>query len=64
MFPDNAGAEAGWEQQEQLERERYQLTAEALERCLNAGAHPNDLEWLAKEIGIQWTPEKRYATQR
>jgi ribosomal protein S16 len=53
MFPDNAGAEAGWEQQDQLERERYQLTAEALERCLKAGAHPEDVARLARECGIE-----------
>jgi hypothetical protein len=49
--------EAGWEWQDQLEDERMQLTAEALERCLKAGARPEDLQFLAREFGITWRPE-------
>ena len=43
---------AGWEMQEQCERERYLLNIEALNRCAAAGAHQDDLIWLAREIGI------------
>ena len=45
---------ASWEWQNQLEAERHHFTVEALERCLAAGAHPEDLEFLAREFGIAW----------
>ena len=43
---------ADWEQQEQCERERYETTIEALNRCAAAGARPEDLKTLARECGI------------
>ncbi len=42
----------GWEQQDQLERERWELTVAALDRCAAAGARPEDLSILARECGI------------
>lgn len=38
--------------QHELERERWQMTVEALNRCAQAGAKPEDLVLLAKECGI------------
>ena len=42
----------GWEQQDQVERERYEMTVQALNRCAAAGARREDLETLARECGI------------
>lgn len=43
---------AGWEQQHELERERWMLTLEALNRCAAAGAKKDDIVVLARECGI------------
>jgi hypothetical protein len=43
---------AGWEQQQECERERWMMTIEALNRCAAAGARPEDLNTLARECGI------------
>lgn len=44
--------QAGWEMQQECERERWALTIEALNRCAAAGARPEDLKTLARECGI------------
>lgn len=57
----------GWEQQEELERERYAMTVEALNRCAAAGAKPEDLKTLARECGItNYKPpmERQHGTLR
>lgn len=43
---------ADWSQQQQLEEERYQITVQALSRCLASGAKKEDVETLARECGI------------
>jgi hypothetical protein len=43
----------GWEWQSELERERHEMTVQALDRCAAAGAKPEDLKTLARECGIQ-----------
>lgn len=43
---------AGWEQQHEAERERYEMSIAALERCAKAGAKKEDLILLARECGI------------
>lgn len=45
--------------QAELERERYQLTVEALDRCAAAGAKPEDLILLAREAGITYPPKEK-----
>ena len=48
-----------WQQQQEAERERYEMTVEALNRCAQAGAKPADLKLLAGECGlINYTPPK------
>lgn len=44
--------QAGWEQQEESERERWQMTLGALKRCADAGARVEDLIHIARECGI------------
>jgi hypothetical protein len=53
-------SDAGFEWIDQLNAERYQMTKDALDRCLKAGAHPEDLETLAKECGIEWKPSNSH----
>lgn len=43
---------AGWEQQEECERERHRLAVEALKRCAAAGAKKEDLIFIARECGV------------
>lgn len=44
--------QAGWEQQQECERERWMMTIEALNRCAAAGAKAEDLKTLARECGV------------
>lgn len=41
--------------QDVLNREREAV--EALDRCLTAGANPEDLQTLARECGVKWKPD-------
>lgn len=51
---------ADWEMQHEVERERYMLAVEALDRCAAAGAKVEDLKTLARECGItNWKPKER-----
>jgi len=47
---------ADFQQQHELEAERWTLTVEALDRCFQAGAKLADLETLARECGVKWVP--------
>jgi hypothetical protein len=42
---------AGWEMQ-QANEERERATIEALNRCVAAGAKPDDIKHLARECGV------------
>ena len=48
--------DADFQQQHELEAERWMLTVEALDRCFQAGAKLADLETLARECGVKWVP--------
>lgn len=41
-----------WYQQQQLEEERYRMTVDALNRCAAKGANPEDLKFIARELGL------------
>jgi hypothetical protein len=41
-----------YQQQMEAERERYEMTVDALNRCAQAGARVEDLKTLARECGI------------
>ena len=43
---------AGWEQQQECERERHAMALQALKRCAEAGARVEDLIFIARECGI------------
>lgn len=41
--------------QQQLDQERLEMTLDALERIREAGARPDDIDLLARELGVwQW----------
>lgn len=44
--------QAGWEWQHELEKERIAEAVAALDRCLEAGAKPEDIKTLARECGL------------
>lgn len=51
-----------WQQQEDvLARERQAV--EALQRCAEAGANPEDLKTLAIQCGVQWKPRQTTGEQ-
>jgi hypothetical protein len=52
MMLDNVGSEAGWEQQDQAEKERWQLTVDALDAARAGTATQEQVRWLARECGI------------
>lgn len=55
---------AGWEMQDEADRELQALMCEALDRCLRAGAKPDDLKLLAWQAGIQhWKPTSSTTTR-
>jgi hypothetical protein len=52
--------EAGWEMQDQADRELQQMMCEALDRCLKAGAKQDDLKLLAWQAGLtNWKPTEQ-----
>ena len=54
---------AGWEQQEQLERERWRITVDALDACRLGVASEEQIKWLARECGLKNYPEGSHAAQ-
>lgn len=49
---DYSPGTSDWEQQQESESERWQMTIEALNRCAAAGAKTEDLMTLARECGV------------
>lgn len=47
------------EEMAQVDRELEQMGFEALDRCLEKGAAPEDLKTLAWIAGLEWTPERK-----
>jgi hypothetical protein len=43
---------ADWEMQEQCERERWQMTVDALDACRVGTATEAQIEFIARELGI------------
>lgn len=54
--------EEEWAHQLMLERERYAI--EALQRCVAAGADPEDLKTVARLAGLNWKPENTNDSRR
>ena len=44
--------QAGWEQQQECERERWQLINEALDAACEGKASPEQIKLIARECGI------------
>jgi hypothetical protein len=48
--------EPGWEMQEQCERERWQMTVDALDAARNGGCTEEQIQFLARECGLKEAP--------
>lgn len=58
VFEENG---ADWWQQQECERERWELTLEALEACEKNVASAEQVAFIARELGINWKKEHRNA---
>lgn len=49
---DDNASEAGWEQQDQAEKERWVMTVDALDACRLGVASEEQIRFLARECGL------------
>ena len=48
-----------WQQQQECERERWETTLDALEAASKGVATDEQIQFLARELGIKWRKEHR-----
>lgn len=63
MDLEHDGSEAGWEQQDQAEKERWVMTVDALDACRLGVASEAQIKFLARECGMpDWKPNAHART--